>query len=202
VWARPGAGVGSIFPDLNERLREFIAQQKMFFVATAPLAADGHVNLSPKGLDCLRILGPTTVAFVDFTGSGIETVAHLRENGRLTIMFCAFEGPPRILRLRGWGEAVEPNDKSWDDYYRQLPHSAQARSIIVLHVETIADSCGYGIPLYDYVGERSQLLAWCDRKGADGILEYQAQKNRYSIDGLPGLRSVTDPRPSEGHPAT
>src|ERR1700683_3038949 len=96
VWAEPGRPMGSIFPELNDRLREFISQQKMFFVATAPLAADGHVNVSPKGLDCLRILGPKTVAYVDFTGSGIETVAHLRENGRLTIMFCAFQGPPRI----------------------------------------------------------------------------------------------------------
>jgi predicted pyridoxine 5'-phosphate oxidase superfamily flavin-nucleotide-binding protein len=194
--------MGSIFPELNERLREFISQQKMFFVASAPLAADGHVNVSPKGLDCLRILDPTTVAYVDFTGSGIETVAHLRENGRLTLMFCAFGGPPRILRLRGRGEAIEPADKRWGQYARQLPQSASARSIIVLHVEMVADSCGYGIPLYDYVGERSQLTAWCDRKGADGVAEYQSKKNRFSIDGLPGLKYVADPQASDGQPAT
>jgi hypothetical protein len=192
--------MGSIFPELNERLREFIAQQRMFFVASAPLAADGRINISPKGLDCLRILGPTTVAYVDLTGSGIETVAHVRENGRLTLMFCAFQGPPRILRLRGRGEAVEPSDDQWDDYSHQLPHHANARSIIVLHVEMIADSCGYGIPLYDYVGERSQLSEWCERKGPAGIAEYQAKKNRSSIDGLPGLRSVVDPQPSDGQP--
>jgi hypothetical protein len=199
---KAGALMGSIFPELNERLCEFIAQQKMFFVATAPLAADGHVNVSPKGLDCLRILGPTSVAYVDFTGSGIETVAHLRENGRLTLMFCAFEGPLRILRLRGRGEAIEPADDAWDHYAAQLPQSASARSIIVLQVEIIADSCGYGIPLYDYVGERTQLPAWCDRKGAAGIVEYQSKKNRYSIDGLPGLRHVADPQASDGPSAS
>ena len=193
--------MGSLFPELNERLCEFIAEQKMFFVATAPLAAEGHVNLSPKGLDCLRILGPKTVAYVDFTGSGIETVAHLRENGRLTLMFCAFQGPPRILRLRGRGVAIEPADNDWNHYAAQLPHYDSARSIIVLHVEMIADSCGYGIPLYDYVGERTQLAAWCERKGPEGIAEYQATKNRYSIDGLPGLKHLAAPQPSDGQPA-
>ncbi len=146
--------MGSIFPELNERLQEFIAQQKMFFVASAPLAANGHINVSPKGLDCLRILGPTTIAYVDFTGSGIETVAHLRKKtGRLTLMFCAFQGPPRILRLRGRGEAIEPNDAEWDHYFRQMPQHAK-REIDVhraASIEMIADSCGYGIPLYEYM---------------------------------------------------
>jgi predicted pyridoxine 5'-phosphate oxidase superfamily flavin-nucleotide-binding protein len=191
--------MGSLVPELDEPLREFIAKQKMFFVASAPLAAEGHVNLSPKGLDCLRVLGPKTVAYVDFTGSGIETVAHVRENGRLALMFCAFQGPPRILRLRGRGEVVEPRDQAWARYSPQLPHSENARTIIVLHVEMIADSCGYGIPLYDYVGERSQLPAWCERKGPEGIAQYQSQKNRHSIDGLPGLKHVADPNPSDGH---
>jgi Pyridoxamine 5'-phosphate oxidase len=203
TWSQsPGAEMGSIFPELNERLQEFIAQQKMFFVASAPLAANGHINVSPKGLDCLRILGPTTIAYVDFTGSGIETVAHLRENGRLTLMFCAFEGPPRILRLRGQGEAIESNDAEWDHYFHKMPQHASARSIIVLHIEMIADSCGYGIPLYEYVGERSQLFAWCDRKGTAGVAEYQAQKNRYSIDDLPGLKHIADPQPSDGEHAS
>jgi hypothetical protein len=190
--------MGSLFPELSEPLREFIAKQKMFFVASAPLAAEGHVNVSPKGLDCLRVLGPKTVAYLDFTGSGIETVAHVRENGRLTLMFCAFEGPPRILRLRGRGEVVEPRDPAWARYSPQLPHSDNARTIIVLHVEIIADACGYGIPLYDYVGERSQLPKWCERKGPEGIAQYQSQKNRYSIDGLPGLRHVAEPKPADG----
>ncbi len=187
--------MGQLFPELNDALREFIAQQKMFFVASAPLAADGHVNLSPKGLDSFRILGPTTAAYVDFTGSGIETVAHLRENGRLTIMFCAFQGPPRILRLRGRGEAIEPGDAGWERFACQLPSYDGARSIIVLHVEMIADSCGYGIPLYEFKGDRTQLPAWCDRKGPEGIAKYQATKNRHSIDGLPGLRYFAERRP-------
>jgi Pyridoxamine 5'-phosphate oxidase len=186
------------FQELDEGLREFISQQKLFFVASAPLAADGHVNLSPKGLDTLRVLGPTTVAYVDFTGSGIETVAHVRENGRLTVMFCAFQGPPRILRLRGRATAVEPNDVEWDGYRRMLPQHAHARSIIVLEVELIADSCGYGIPRYEFVGERQQLEAWCERKGAEGIAEYQARNNRQSIDGLPGLRHATDGQAIDG----
>jgi hypothetical protein len=185
--------MGKLYSELDDRLREFIAQQKMFFVASAPLAADGHVNVSPKGLDCLRVLGPKSVAYVDFTGSGIETVAHVRENGRLTIMFCAFDGPPRILRLRGRAEAIEPHDPEWESMYRQLPPHDSARSIIVLHIEMVADSCGYGVPLYDYVGERTQLNAWCERKGSAGLAEYQATKNRYSLDGLPGLRSAVDP---------
>jgi Pyridoxamine 5'-phosphate oxidase len=189
--------VGSLFPELNAALCEFIGQQKMFFVATAPLAADGHVNVSPKGLDCLRILGPTTVAYVDFTGSGIETVAHLRENGRLTIMFCAFQGPPRILRLRGRGEAIERNDVGWDTYASQLPQYDSPRSIILLHVEMIADSCGYGIPLYEFKGDRTQLPAWCDRKGPEGIAEYKAKKNRHSIDGLLGLKYFPDRQTAE-----
>jgi hypothetical protein len=193
--------MGSLFRELDERLGEFIAQQKMFFVATAPLAADGHINLSPKGLDCLRILGPRTVAYVDFTGSGIETVAHLRENGRLTLMFCAFEGAPRILRLRGRGQAVEPRDPDWESLSPQLPLYDNARTIIVLHIEMIADSCGYGVPLYEYVGERTQLFAWCDRKGLAGLAEYQATKNRHSIDGLPRLKHVVDLQPGDDHPS-
>jgi hypothetical protein len=184
--------MGSLFPELNEGLREFIGEQKLFFVASAPLAVDGHVNLSPKGLDCLRILGPKTVAYVDFPGSGIETVAHVRENGRLTLMFCAFQGAPRILRLRGRGQAIEPNDAAWNYYYAQLPQHEHARSIVVLHIEMIADSCGYGIPLYDYVGERTQLDAWCARKGPSGLAEYRAKNNRQSIDGLPGLKHVAE----------
>jgi hypothetical protein len=194
--------MGDLFPELNERLREFIAQQKMFFVASAPLSADGHVNLSPKGLDTLRILGPKEVAYVDFTGSGIETVAHIRENGRLTLMFCAFQGPPRILRLRGRGEAIEPADEKWDHYAWRMPSYDNARSFIVLHVEMIADACGYGIPIYEYIGERTQLAAWCQRKGPEGIAEYQSNKNRQSIDGLPGLKHAANPPPVAGNAAS
>ena len=162
----------------------------MFFVATAPLAADGHVNLSPKGLDTFRVLGPTTVAYLDLTGSGVETIAHLRENGRVTVMFCAFEGRPRILRLYGRGRCVEPGDAEWADASAAFPALSGVRSVIVVEVERIADSCGYAVPLYEFAGERGQLCAWADNKGEEELRRYRAQKNRTSIDGLPGLPSA------------
>ncbi len=149
--------MGKVFDGLDDDLRRFIARQHVFFVATAPLAADGHVNLSPKGLDTFRVLGPTTVAYLDLTGSGVETIAHLRENGRLTVMFCAFEGRPRILRLYGRGRAVEPTDAGWRAVSAGFPEMPGVRSVIVLEVERIADSCGYAVPRYEYAGDRPQL---------------------------------------------
>ncbi len=180
--------MGDVFAELDDGLRTFIGQQHVFFVATAPLSREGHINLSPKGLDSFRILGPRTVAYLDLTGSGIETVAHLRENARLTIMFCAFSGRPRIVRLYGRARAIEPADAEWEKSSAEFPKYANARSVVVVDVERIADSCGYGVPLYEYVGERRQLTEWSQRKGADGIARYKAKKNRQSIDGLPGLR--------------
>ncbi len=182
--------MGKVFAELDEGVRAFIADQHMFFVATAPLAADGHVNLSPKGLDSFRILGPTRVAYLDLTGSGVETIAHLRENGRLTVLFCAFAGPPRILRLYGRGRAVEPGDVEWPGLSAHFPPLPGARAVIVLEVERIADSCGYAVPRYEFTGDRPQLAAWAEKKGADGVRAYQGQKNRRSIDGLPGLPSA------------
>jgi hypothetical protein len=184
--------MGKTFPDLDDDLRAFIARQHVFFVATAPLAADGHVNLSPKGLDTFRVLGPATVAYLDLTGSGVETVAHLWENGRLTVMFCAFEGRPRILRLYGRGRAVEPSDADWPTVSAGFPELTGVRSVVVMEVERIADSCGYAVPLYAFVGEREQLCAWADKKGDEELRRYRAQKNRASIDGLPGLPSVDE----------
>jgi hypothetical protein len=180
--------MGSIYLELDEGLHEFIAQQRVYFVATAPLSAIGHINVSPKGLDSLRILGPREIAYLDLTGSGIETVAHVRENGRLTLMFCAFEGPPRILRLHGRGRIVEPGDADWDRLLGNFPTYTGCRSIVLLNIERIADSCGFGVPLYEYAGERSQLVAWAERIGTDGVAEYKAKKNGQSIDGLPGLQ--------------
>jgi hypothetical protein len=182
--------VGKEFAELDDDLRAFIARQHVFFVASAPLAADGHVNVSPKGLDTFRVLGPGTVAYLDLTGSGVETIAHLRENGRLTVMFCAFEGRPRILRLHGRGRVVEPGDMDWAAVSAEFPESPGVRSVVVLDVERIADSCGYGVPLFEFVGDRPQLAEWAAKKGAEGLREYQSRKNRTSIDGLPGLRSV------------
>jgi hypothetical protein len=185
--------MGSLYLELDEALHEFIAQQRVFFVGTAPLAATGHVNISPKGLDCLRILGPREIAYLDLTGSGIETVAHVRENGRLTLMFCAFQGAPRILRLQGMARVLEPGDDEWQDLAAHFPPYDGSRSIVVLNIERIADSCGYGVPLYEYVGERSQLVAWAQRKGPTGIADYKAKKNTRSIDGLPGLNQPVQP---------
>jgi len=180
--------VGKVFPELDERNAEFIRSQRIFFVATAPRADDGLVNLSPKGLESFAILDPLTVAYVDLVGSGIETVAHLRENGRVAILFCAFEGPPRLLRLHGRGDAVEPGDPEWEDLARHFPSYGSARAIVRVRLQRISDSCGYGVPLYQYQGERPQLLDWAERKGPEGVAAYKAENNRLSLDGLPGLR--------------
>ena len=188
--------MGKEFAELTDDVRKFIARQHVFFLATAPAGAGGHVNLSPKGLDTFRVLGPTTVAYLDLTGSGVETIAHLRENGRLTIMFCAFDGRPRILRLYGRGRAIEPGDADWSAAAAPFPAMSGARAVIALEVDRIADSCGYAVPRYEYVGDRTQLTDWCEKKGPEGIAEYKARKNRASIDGLPGLRSVAAGEPA------
>lgn len=184
--------MGSLYLEIDEGIREFIAEQRVFFVASAPLSANGHVNLSPKGLDSLRVLGPREVAYLDLTGSGIETVAHVQENGRLTLMFCAFEGRPRILRLQGRASVVEPGDAGWKRLSSNFPAYKSSRSIVLLDLERIADSCGYGVPLFEYVGERSQLVGWADRKGEAGIAEYKSKKNLRSIDGLPALKQIAE----------
>ena len=160
----------------------------MFFVATAPLDAAGHINLSPKGLDSFRVIDPRTVAYLDLTGSGIETVAHLRENGRIVLLFCAFEGPPKIIRLHGRGEVVEPGDPRFGSLAARFSSFPSTRSVIVIALERISDSCGYGVPLYGYEGQRSQLIDWAERKGADGVVRYREDNNRRSIDGLQGLK--------------
>lgn len=182
--------MGKVYDGIDARNATFISNQRVFFVATAPNGVDGHVNLSPKGLDSLRILDPHTVAYVDLTGSGVETIAHLRENGRIVIMFCAFEGPPRVLRLHGRGEVVEAGDPAFDALSAQFPSYLSTRAIIRVALERISDSCGYGVPLYHYEGERTQLPAWAEHKGADGLLTYREEKNSASIDGLPALRGA------------
>jgi hypothetical protein len=182
--------MGSVFAELNDKLRELIAAQHVFFVATAPLAAEQHLNLSPKGLDAFRVLDDKTVAYLDLVGSGIETAAHLRENGRIVIMFCAFTGTAKILRLYGRGRVVEPQDAEWQSLAPQFPDYPGARSIVVVDLERIADSCGWGVPQYEYVGERTQLVDYSDKLGPEKLAEYKAKKNARSIDGLPGLRGV------------
>jgi hypothetical protein len=179
--------LGKVFDAIDERMREWLQAQRMFFVASAPLSGDGLVNLSPKGLDSFAVLGPRRVAYLDLTGSGIETVAHLRENGRITLLFCAFEGPPRLLRIYGRGEAVLPGAADFEELAALFPHYPSTRAVIRIDVTRIADSCGYGVPLYAYEGERSQIGDWAASKGEAGMRAYRAANNARSLDGLPGL---------------
>ena len=172
------------YPEITDELRTFIEAQHMFFVASAPLAAEGHVNVSPKGLDCLRVLGPLRVAYLDLTGSGNETAAHLQENGRVTLMFCAFDGSPRILRLYGTGAAALPGSSLWAELHPLFPDYPGARQIIVADITRVQTSCGFAVPLYDYAGQRDTLLKWADAKGDQGLETYRQQKNLCSIDGL------------------
>jgi len=179
--------MGKTYDGIDERMATFLRAQHVFFVGTAPGGGDGHVNVSPKGLDTFRILDPTTVAYLDLTGSGVETIAHLRDNGRITLLFCAFEGPPRIVRLYGRGEVLRPGDADFADLAAQFPALPGMRSVIRVRLDRISDSCGYAVPRYRYAGERDQLIDWAERKGDDGIVDYQQDRNARSIDGLPGL---------------
>lgn len=177
--------MGKLFDSITPQFEEFIAAQHMFFVATAPLAADGHVNLSPKGLDCFRVLGPNRVAYLDLTGSGNETAAHLQENGRITFMFCAFEGAPRILRLHGTGRAVLPQDAEWTDLAAHFPAAHGVRQIIVADITMTQSSCGFAVPLYDFVGDRDTLIKWADTKDDAELGAYRQEYNAVSKNGLP-----------------
>ncbi len=179
--------MGKVFERLEPQTIEFIERQHLFFVATAPLDADGLINLSPKGCNTFTVVDPQTVAYLDLMGSGIETVAHIRQNGRLTVMFCSFEGPPNILRLYGRGEVVEPSDAAWPQLRARFPAHVAERSIVILHVQRVSTACGFGVPRYSYEGDRSTLRDAWEKRGPDGIKAYQQENNRASIDGLPGL---------------
>jgi hypothetical protein len=180
--------MAKIFEDIDDRLGEWIRAQRLFFVATSPGKHEGHVNLSPKGVDgTFALIDQRTVAYLDIIGSGIETVAHLRNDGRIVVMFCAFEGPPRIVRLHGRGRVVLPGDTEWEALMARFPPQPGARSVIKISVERISDSCGFGVPYMSYQGERGQLADWVNRKTEEELAEYRAKKNAVSIDGLPGL---------------
>jgi len=179
--------MGKIFQNIDQKLSSWISQQKMFFVSTAPLSGEGLINCSPKGLDSLRILNENEVAYLDLTGSGVETISHLKENRRITLMFCALEGPPRILRLYGKGEVFEKGSAEYESLKSQFPTYTGARSIIKVRLSRIADSCGFGVPLYQFQEERDALLKWSDNKGAEGVAEYIEANNKKSLDGLSGL---------------
>jgi hypothetical protein len=173
----------AIAPDLATWLRE----QRLFFVATAPLAADGLLNCSPKGMDTFRVLGPHDVAYLDLTGSGAETIAHLRENGRIVFTFCALSGPPRIVRLYGTGEVLVAGTAEFERLRPGFPDTPGARAIIRAGIRRVGDSCGYSIPRFDFVGERDSLVKWAQNKGPDGLVTYRSERNATSIDGLPAL---------------
>ena len=179
--------MGKVLEEISDALAEWIVAQHVFFVATAPLGPDGHVNTSPKGLDCLRIITPRQVAYLDLTGSGAETIAHLRENGRIALMFCAFDGPPKIVRLHGRGRVVTRSANDWGTWYARFPAHASTRSIIVVEVTRVSTSCGFGVPRMDFVSDRDAMERWAQSKGPAGLPEYRITKNRVSIDGLPAL---------------
>jgi hypothetical protein len=177
--------MAALLDEITADLAQWISTQPMFFVATAPSGDDGHVNVSPKGLAGLAILGPHRCAYLDLTGSGAETIAHLRENGRITIMFCAFEGPPRICRLQGRGAVHLLGSSEYAALTQHFPEVPGARAIIDVEVTRVSTSCGFGVPRMEVVGPRDDLIKWAKRKGDDELAEYRASRNARSIDGLP-----------------
>ena len=179
--------MGKLYDELTPKLVEFIEAQKMFFVGTAPLDGDGHVNISPKGMDSLRVLDSRTVAYLDVTGSGVETLSHVKENGRLVIMFCAFDGKPLTLRLHGKAEVLEVDHSEFESLQAQFPELPGIRSIIRLNALRIADSCGWTVPLYEYTGTRDYYDNYADKLGEEGMRQGQLAANMHSIDGLRGL---------------
>ena len=181
------AVMGRMFDSIPDHLREWMEAQPVFFVASAPLSPDGHVNVSPKGTDSFRVLDATTAAYLDLTGSGAETIAHTRENGRLTVMFCSFGAKPNIVRLYGRGTAVLPGDERFEALATRFDERTGTRAVIYLAVERVSTSCGYSIPLMAYEGPRTTLDDWAEGKGPDGLERYRAEKNATSIDGLPAL---------------
>lgn len=175
--------MGKIYQELTDSMRKFIAEQKMFFVATAPI--EGRINLSPKGVDTFRVIDNSHVAYLDLTGSGNETAAHLLDNGRMTLMFCSFDEKPMILRLYGRGRSVSPSDSDWLEHNSVFPTLSGTRQVIVMQIESIQTSCGFGVPLYEYRGDRNMLTEWAEKLGDEWIEGYQKKNNQTSIDGLP-----------------
>ena len=174
-------------PEISPELAAWIAEQHLFIVATAPTVASGHLNCSPKGGDSFRVLDPHTVAYLDYTGSGAETIAHLKDNGRIVVMFSAFDGAPRIVRLHGRGEVLESSHPEFPALLQLFALNVGARSIIRIAVDRVSNSCGYAVPLYDFNGFRDNLDKWAESKGAEGLEAYRRTKNQKSIDGLPAL---------------
>ena len=175
--------MGKKYPEITTKHQEFIKAQQMFFVATAPKG--GHLNLSPKGLDTFHILNNNRVLWLNYTGSGNETAAHLLEDSRMTIMFCAFDGDPKILRLYGHARAIHPRDDDWEELLSHFPDTAGTRQLIEMDVELVHTSCGFGVPLFNYSDQRDTLTDWIEKKGEDGIAQYWEDKNSQSLNGKP-----------------
>jgi hypothetical protein len=192
--------VGKSYDAIDGRLREWVEAQHVFFVATAPLSRDGHVNVSPRGLrDTFRVVDGHTVAWLDLTGSGAETIAHLRENGRIVVMFCAFEGPPKVLRLHGIGRVVTPADDDWATHSAGFGAHPAVRAVIVVEVTRITDSCGFAVPTLTFSAESDLLDSHHERKGEEALIDYRATKNAASIDGLPALEPVLPDETAVSH---
>ncbi|HUM48048.1 MAG TPA: pyridoxamine 5'-phosphate oxidase family protein [Chitinophagales bacterium] len=177
--------MGKFFTEINEHHQAFIEKQHLFFVSTAPLSAEGHINLSPKGLDSFRVLGPNEVGYMDLVSKGNETAAHALENGRITFMFCSFDAVPNILRLYGKAWAVLRDDPEWEALSSQFTIYPSTRQIIKATIFKIQTSCGFGVPQYEYSGERNLHFEWAEKKGTDGLQNYVMENNLISIDGLP-----------------
>lgn len=179
--------MGKEYTEIDEGIQRWMARQQMFFVSTAPLQDDGHVNCSPKGFDSLIVLAPRQLAYLDYGGSGIETVAHLKENGRITLMMCAFDGPPKIFRFYGHGTVVEPHQEEFADLLKRFPDVPTARNIVKIDVNRIIDSCGYGVPLYEFRKPRESMHNYLADKSEAFLLNYRRERNAASLDGLTGL---------------
>ncbi|WP_373515882.1 pyridoxamine 5'-phosphate oxidase family protein [Persicitalea sp.] len=177
--------MGKFSNSIQPEHKEFIEAQHIFFVATAPLSGDGRVNLSPKGLDCFRVLDNKRVAYMDLISSGNETSAHTLENGRITFMFCSFTAKPNILRLYGKGFTVLPDSDDWDLYAKDFTIYPSTRQIIVAEIDLVQTSCGFGVPMFDYAGERDMHFEWAEKQGAEGLIKYMKDKNLKSLDSLP-----------------
>lgn len=184
--------MGKSYEEIGPELSSWIGRQRMFFVATAPLAGDGLINCSPKGMDTFRILGPRDVAYLDLTGSGVETIAHSRENGRIVFMFCAFDGPPKIVRLHGRSEVLLLDSPEFQAVAALFPEYPGQRAIVRARLSRISDSCGYGVPRYEHTGERDTLIRSAESKGPEGLARYRREKNARSLDGLPGVDAALD----------
>lgn len=183
--------MGRLFEVINDTMKEFLQSSPVFFVATAPSGDSGHINVSPKGLDSFKVISPTQVAYLDLTGSGAETIAHIKENGRITIMFTAFSGKPNIIRLYGKAQPIYPDTPDFAQlisaFTSPITEAPGIRSIIKVDLERISDSCGFGVPLMDFVDTRDEIIKWGNKKGEAGLLKYRIEKNTQSIDGLPAL---------------